>query len=124
VTLTPGTTAPLGSVIVPETVASWVCDRAPAEKSAASTAARMQCRYHSRFWHGGAPILTSVRLMLNSVSFLLMAFLNLRQTACAKALRKCQLHTLGRDGMPPFIRPPIKAKVVIALFRIPYRIPL
>src|SRR5580692_7633492 len=38
VTLTPGTTAPLGSVTVPETVASWVCGHAPAEKSATNTA--------------------------------------------------------------------------------------
>src|SRR5580698_7281872 len=38
VALTPGTAAPLGSVMVPETVASWVCDHALTEKSATNTA--------------------------------------------------------------------------------------
>ena len=34
VTTTPETTAPLGSVMAPETVASWVCDHATTERSA------------------------------------------------------------------------------------------
>src|SRR5271165_1441393 len=50
VTLTPGTTAPLGSVMAPETVASWVCDHAPIEKRPANTAATMQDRYSLRFF--------------------------------------------------------------------------
>src|SRR5580704_16497430 len=48
VTLTPGTTAPLGSVTVPETVASWVCDHAPAEKSATNTADNVYSRKFRR----------------------------------------------------------------------------
>src|SRR5580693_7684990 len=48
VTLTPGTTAPLGSVMVPETVASWVCDHAPTERSAANAVASRQARYNGR----------------------------------------------------------------------------
>src|SRR5579871_2285830 len=72
VTLTPGTMAPLGSVMVPETAPSWVCDHAPTEKSAAKAADRMQGRYDARFATGGAPMqlfVTWARVMLNSVSF-------------------------------------------------------
>src|SRR5579871_2671146 len=76
VTLTPGTTASLGSVIVPETVASWVCDQALTEKSAANATDGMQGRYDARFAPGGAPIqlfVTWARLKINSVSFFCMA---------------------------------------------------
>src|SRR5580698_1237672 len=38
VTATPETTAPLGSVMVPETVASWVCGHALTEMNAANIA--------------------------------------------------------------------------------------
>jgi hypothetical protein len=38
VTTTPETTAPLGSVMVPETVASWVCGHALTEMNAAKIA--------------------------------------------------------------------------------------
>src|SRR5579862_7840595 len=75
VTLTPGTTALLGSVMVPETVASWVCDHAPAEKSTAKAADSMQDRYDARLTPGGAPtqFATGASLMINSVSFFFMA---------------------------------------------------
>src|SRR5580698_4797931 len=72
VTTTPETTALLGSVIVPETVASWVCDHAPTEKSAASAAAGMQRRYGALFALECTPIklfVTWARFMINSVSF-------------------------------------------------------
>src|SRR5579863_1150509 len=49
VTLAPGTTAPLGSVMAPETVASWVCAHAAIEKSTANTAASMYGRRASGF---------------------------------------------------------------------------
>src|SRR5580704_16163615 len=48
VTLTPGTTAPLGSVMVPETVASWVCAHAPTERSTANTDDCTQARCNGR----------------------------------------------------------------------------
>jgi hypothetical protein len=47
-TLTPGATARLGSVMVPETVASWVCGHAQAAESAARVIDRMQARYDGR----------------------------------------------------------------------------
>src|SRR5579862_1495209 len=56
VTLTPGTTAPLGSVMAPKTVASWVCDHEITERSAAKDVDSMQGRYDARFVPGGAPI--------------------------------------------------------------------
>jgi hypothetical protein len=48
--------APLGSVMAPETVASWVCDHAPIEKSATNAAGNMQGRYDARFAPADAPI--------------------------------------------------------------------
>src|SRR6266566_2890889 len=41
VTWAPGITAPLGSLMVPKTVASWVCDHAHAENNANGKASRM-----------------------------------------------------------------------------------
>src|SRR5580698_7235831 len=75
VALTPGTAAPLGSVMVPETAASWVCDHAPAENSAANAADSMQDRYDAHFGPADAPIqsLTWARLMIDSVSFFVTA---------------------------------------------------
>jgi hypothetical protein len=42
VTWAPGITAPLGSLMVPKTVASWVCDHAHAENKANSKAGSMR----------------------------------------------------------------------------------
>src|ERR1700733_8370903 len=83
VMLTSGTTAPLGSATVPETVASWVCDDTPAAKSAARATDSMQGRYRPRFAPGRAPQLfaTWTRLMINSVLPLVMATFNLEPTA-------------------------------------------
>src|SRR5579862_8434728 len=48
VTTTPGTTAPLGSVMAPETVASWVCDHALTEMNAANVADNVNGRKFRR----------------------------------------------------------------------------
>jgi hypothetical protein len=48
VTLTPGTTAPLGSVMAPETAASWVWDHASTERSTANNDDSMLARYNGR----------------------------------------------------------------------------
>src|SRR5579872_2739801 len=80
VTLTPGTTALLGSVMVPETVASWVCDHPPTEKSTARAHASIEGRHHARFAPGGTPtqlFVTCARPMFNLVSFFVIAPLNL-----------------------------------------------
>src|SRR6202034_813873 len=76
VTLAPGTAAPLGSVMMPETVASWVCDHAPTEKRATNAADSMQGRYDARFAPGGTPtslFVTWARLLINVVSFFVTA---------------------------------------------------
>ena len=58
VTTTSGTTAPLGSVMVPETVASWVCDHALTEMNAANIADDVYGRKLSLTW---------ASLMINSL---------------------------------------------------------
>jgi hypothetical protein len=66
--------------MVPETAASWVCDQAANEKSAANTRDSMQGRYDARFAPGGAPMqlfVTWASLMINSVPFFVMPPLNL-----------------------------------------------
>jgi len=60
VTLTPGTTAPLVSVMVPETVASWVCDHALTEMNAANIADNV---------YGRKLFLTWTSLIINSLLF-------------------------------------------------------
>src|SRR5579863_9137447 len=74
-TLTPGTTAPLGSVTVPETVASWVWDQAVIERSATKA--------------------TDARAlpMINSLCVFGIDTLNLEQTAhrssCSRRRKSC-----------------------------------
>src|SRR5580658_2292621 len=64
VTPTPETTAPLGSVMVPETVASWVCDHALTEMNAANNAANV---------YGRKLFLAWASLMINSLWFFVMS---------------------------------------------------
>src|SRR6202035_4653499 len=49
VTWAPGITAPLGSLMVPKTVASWVCDHAHAENKANSKASSMRGLFEAHF---------------------------------------------------------------------------
>jgi len=95
VTLTPGITAPVGSAMVPETVASCVCDHAPTEKSTVNDADSMRRRHDARFApEGGRTSLfvTWGRPAIKSVSFFVIAPLNLGQTAYSRALRRGHAH--------------------------------
>src|SRR5580693_8965138 len=86
VTLTPGTTARLGSVMVPETVTSWVWAHALIEKSAAKAADSTKGRCPARFAIGGAPaelFATWVRL-IDAASSFFIAPLHLRKTIYPK----------------------------------------
>src|SRR5580698_1320911 len=89
-TTTSGTTAPLGSVMVPETAASWVCAHAPTEMSAENAAGSMQRRYAGRFAPRGAPaeLFASLVCLIDSASSFFIAPLSLRKTIYSKALRQ------------------------------------
>jgi hypothetical protein len=62
VTLTPGTTATLGSVIVPKTVASWVCGDAHTENQAHARTSGMHDLYEA-----GTPLFISVDLLFTTI---------------------------------------------------------
>jgi hypothetical protein len=101
VTLTPGTTAPLGSVMVPETVASWVCDDALATKRAASATDSMQGPHHPRF-------AASVLIVMNSLWFFVMASVNLDQQTVSShsAIRPETWRLLNSSRWHDTVQPP------------------
>src|ERR1700691_3143822 len=63
VTATPRTTAPVGSVMVPEMVASWVCDHALTEMNTTNIADNVYGRKLFLTWAG---------FMINSLWFFVM----------------------------------------------------
>src|SRR5580692_5660187 len=84
VTSTPGTAAPLGSLMMPETVASWVCDHALTEMNATNIADNV---------YGRKLFLTWASPMINSLWFFVMT-LSIRNA----------VYSTVRDGRTLFIR--------------------
>src|SRR5580704_6283186 len=116
VALTPGTAAPVGSVMMPETVASWVCGHALTEKSAANAAVSKQGRYDARLAPAGAPLqlfVTWGRPTIDSVSFFVMAHLNLVQTLYAKLSDRTTAMTFWSDNKSVLVVPKAFVNVLV-----------